>query len=354
MTPSVGRLMTYSSVFEQEAAEVPGLVAAQFGRLEAALPPLVDRLDGLSAHLLATVARGSSDNAADFAGYLVGLRLALPTASLPPSLASVYGCTLRLDKALVLAISQSGASPDLCAAVALAKSGGAFALGIVNEPDSPLGHAVDAVIAMGAQSERAVAATKSFILSLTAVAHLVGAWTRDAALVRALNTLPRILAQCSRVDWSVAIGLLEASRDIYVVGRGPSLPIARELALKFKEVCGLHAEALSAAELLHGPIALASSMLPAIVIEGDESSRATVDEAVTRLRAANAPVVVLATARGRSVHDASTVVVPKSPHPLLQPIVTAQAAYPFFASLARVRGRDPDRPPQIEKVTRTL
>ena len=285
------------SKFENEASEAPGLVARQFERLTGVLPALVERLERLAPPLMATIARGSSDHAAAFAGYMVSLRLGLPVASLPPSLASVYGRTLHLERALALAISQSGASPDLSAAVVSAKTGGAFTLGLVNEAGSALGRVVDAEIELGAGAELAVAATKSFILSLSAVVHLVGAWTRDATLLNALESLPTTLTQCESVDWAAATRLLAAHEDVFVVGRGPTLPIAREFALKLKEVCGIHAEAMSAAELLHGPISIASPLLPAIVLAGDEHVQPTVGAAVSRLRVAGAPVVLLATSQ---------------------------------------------------------
>ena len=346
--------MAGPSLLEREAGEAPTLAAMQFERLEAVLPPLVERLSRCVPPLAATVARGSSDHAAAFAGYLFGLCLGLPTASLPPSLASVYQRTLHLEHALVLAISQSGAGPDVCAAVASARAGGAFTLGLVNEVDSALGHVVEAEITIGAGPERAVAASKSFVLSLTAIMHLIAAWTGNAVLLGALKELPSTLSGSSTVDWRPAEALLRTSADAFVVGRGPTLPIAREIALKLKEVCGIHAEAVSAAELLHGPIAIASPTLPAIVLGGDQRTQATVEAAVSRLRAAGTPVTVLATAEHAAADGPGIIVMPQAAHPLLQPIVAAHAMYPFFAALARARGRDPDHPPRLEKVTRTL
>ncbi len=346
--------MTDRSILETEASQAPALAAQQFERLRRELPALIDRLDRLSPLLAATIARGSSDHAAAFAGYVFGLRLGLPTAALPPSLASVYGRTLRLERALVLAISQSGASPDLSAAVVSAKAGGAYAIGLVNDPGSELARTVDVEIALGAGSERAVAATKSFILSLTALVHLVAAWTRDPALSSALGALPETLSQYRTADWTAAIQLLAQSQGAFVIGRGPSLPVAREFALKLKEVCGIHAEAMSAAELLHGPISIASPSMPAIAIAGDEHTRGTLNAAVARLRAAGAPVVLLTPAPEETASGTRTIALPMARDPLLQPIVAIQTAYPFFAELARARGRDPDHPPQLEKVTRTL
>lgn len=344
-----------ASRFEDEAAQTPELAARQFRRLADELPDVIERLDRLSPALFATIARGSSDNAAAFAGYLFGMRLALPTASLPPSLASVYGRTLRLERALVLAVSQSGASPDLVAAAAHARAGGAWTLGLVNVTGSPLSREVQATIEIGAGRERAVAATKTFMLSATAVVHVLAAWTRDAALLAALEDLPGPLRDCAGVDWRAAVDLLAGKDAVFVIGRGPTLPVARELALKLKEVAGIHAEAASAAELLHGPISIASPSLPAIVFAGDDHTGASVNEAVGRLQAAGASVLVLATDASGSTEE-WTVAIPqaKGRHPLLQPLVALHAAYRLVAEVARARGRDPDHPLHLVKVTRTL
>ena len=344
---------------ETEAGEAPALAARQFDRLEQVLPDLTQRLDAFAPSMAATIARGSSDHAASFAGYLFGLQTGLVTASLPPSLVSVYDRDLRLDRALVLAISQSGASPDLCAAAERATTAGAFTLGLINQADSALGKAVIGQIETGAGPERAVAATKSFILTLTALVHLVAVWVRNATLCDALAKLPAALDMCGTVDWTAALGALDGHDDVFVVGRGPHLPVAREFALKLKEVCGIHAEALSAAELLHGPIAIASRSLPAIVLAGDEQVRPTIEAAIQRLRDAGAPVVLVLSEPERekeltAAAQGNNVVIPQAPDSLLQPIVAAQAAYPFFAALARARGMDPDSPPHLQKITRTL
>jgi glucosamine--fructose-6-phosphate aminotransferase (isomerizing) len=343
-----------TSLFEAEAAEIPQLAGRQFKRLRTELAPVVARLDTLSPPLLATIARGSSDNAAALVAYLAGMRLRMPTASLPPSLASVYGTTLRLQRALVLAISQSGESPDLNLAVEHAQAGGGFALGLINQSHSALGDAVDVTLEIGAGREVATAATKSFVLSVTAGIHLVAAWARDVELIEALAALPDAIRQSAPSQWGDALALFGGAGDAFVVGRGPSLPVAQELALKFKEVCGIHAEALSAAELLHGPISIAAPGRPALVLAGDARTQPSLDEAVARLLAAGSPVVMVCGEDLLAKAAARAVRVPEAGHPILQPVAALCAIYPFVAELGRLRGRDPDRPPHIAKVTRTL
>jgi glucosamine--fructose-6-phosphate aminotransferase (isomerizing) len=340
------------SLLEREAAEIPQLAARQFERLRAELPPIVARLDALAPTLFATLARGSSDNAAALTAYAAAMRMRLPFASLPPSLASVYGTTLRLEHACVLAISQSGESPDLNLALAHAQSGGALTLGLINRPGSALASAAELVLEIGAGQELATAATKSFLLSATAGLHLVAAWSRDAALLAALRMLPQRLLQQPATAQQEAIDALAHAHDAFVVGRGPTLPIAQELALKLKEVSGLHAEAVSAAELLHGPVSISAPERPAIVLAGDRRSRTSVDEAIARLAEAGAPVLVLSCAHG--LRRLSAGHAPSTVDDTLEPLAALYAAYPFIAALGRMRGRDPDRPPHLAKVTRTL
>jgi glucosamine--fructose-6-phosphate aminotransferase (isomerizing) len=338
--------MRAGSAFEREAAEIPALLAAQATRVDPLLRPLVERLHQRPPALVATLARGSSENAAAFARYAVSLQLGLPTASLPLSLASIYGRTLSLDCALVLAISQSGASPDLVLATRAARAGGALCVGLLNEPGSELAEELDIEIPIGAGPEHAVAATKTFVLSVTAALHLIAEWSRDQTLQGALAELPQMLAGRGAEDHTATVRALAGASQVFVVGRGPALPAARELALKLAEVAGLHARAHSAAELLHGPISLASVDTPAIVFAGDGRSRESVLEAADRLREAGATVLMLG-------GEDSGGALPRAAHDLLRPLVTLYATYPLIAQLAHQRGRDPDRPPHLEKHTRT-
>ena len=339
-------------MFESEAAEIPALLARQAERLPQQLEEPVARLDRLAPALIATIARGSSDNAAAFAGYVAALNLRLPTASVPPSIASVYGRTLRMESAVALAISQSGAGVDLALAARAARAGGAFTLGLINEPDSALGREVDFEIQIGAGTEHAVAATKTFMLSVTAALYLVALWSRDESLRSALTELPGVLDRCRSVDWLCAMSTLAGCEQVFVVARGAALPVAAELALKLQEVPGLLADAQSAAELLHGPIAMASRDMPAIVLAGDRHSRESVRGAMARLHAAGAPVLLLSPG-SEPEYGAQVIRVPEAGHELLQPLVSLFAMYPALAQLARQRGRDPDRPPHLEKSTRT-
>lgn len=333
----------------QEAAQAPAVVRAQLAANAPRVAQLAARLRGQAPRAVVTCARGSSDHAATLARYLIETRLQVLTASLAPSVSSVYATAPHLEGALLLAISQSGASPDLLAAVTGARNAGARIVALVNAQDSPLAQLADEVLPLGAGPERSVAATKSYIASLAAIVQLVAEWSADAALRAALAAAPQLLAQAWEGDWSLAIAALREATNLFVIGRGPGLGVAQEAALKFKETCGLHAEALSAAELRHGPMALVRAGFPLLIFTQDDETCAGVLELARELITHGARVLLA----GAEIPGA--LVLPSAPaHPVLEPLLLVQSFYRLANALALARGRDPDRPPHLNKVTETV
>jgi glucosamine--fructose-6-phosphate aminotransferase (isomerizing) len=330
-----------------EAAEAPAVVAAQLARNAPLVTALASSLRARPPRAVVTIARGSSDNAATYARYLLETRLGVLTASAPPSVNSVYGATLDMADTLVLAFSQSGRSPDLLAAAEAAASGGARVVALVNDEKSPLAEMAGLTIPLAAGAERSVAATKSFIAALSAVAQLVAFWSEDDALKAGLDALPGTLAKAWTLDWSAALPPLTRTDHLYVVGRGAGLAVAQEAALKLKETCGLHAEAFSAAEIRHGPMALAGAGFPVLAFVSSDESRSGVEEVVAELRAQGATVLAV----GGAGRDALPMI---DCHPLLLPLAQTQALYRMVDKLAALRGHDPDAPPHLAKVTETL
>jgi glucosamine--fructose-6-phosphate aminotransferase (isomerizing) len=333
----------------QEAAEAPQVVADLLARNADAVRDLAAELRQRPPRAVLTCARGSSDHAATYAKYLIETRLGLITASAAPSVSSVYGSSPDAGDVLCLAISQSGASPDLVATAEAAKGGGARLVALVNAPGSPLAAIADAELPLWAGPELSVAATKSYLAALAAVAQLVAVWTEDAALESALDALPAQMDAAHRMDWSPALLALQDTQSLYVVGRGPGFAAAQEAALKFKETCGLHAEAFSAAEVRHGPMALARDGFPVLAFAQDDQTREGVEALAAELVAVGARVLLAGgVAEGAGALPAVVA------HPLLQPILLAQSFYGMVEQLARARGFDPDRPPGLAKVTRTV
>jgi len=269
----------------REAAEAAEAVARQ-DAFDADLKRIGAALRERSPNLVLTCARGSSDHAATYAKYAIETRIGVPVASAAPSVASVYASPLSVQGAACIAISQSGRSPDLLASVSNLKAGGAWVLALVNDEDSPLAEIADELFALGAGPERSVAATKSFIASLAAIARLVAAWSGDDVLHGDLSKLPSLLQRAWRLDWSPLVDELEGATNLYVLARGIGLGVAQEAALKLKETSQLHAEAFSTAELRHGPMALVHQEFPALIFNQSDAPEAASKRPPPRLSGA--------------------------------------------------------------------
>jgi glucosamine--fructose-6-phosphate aminotransferase (isomerizing) len=332
-----------------EAAEAADVVAAQLDRNAGVQQGLAQRLRDRPPRAVVTLARGSSDHAATFARYLVETRAGVLTASASPSVSSVYDAQLGMEGVLCLAISQSGRSPDLLAAVEAAKASGALVVALVNDETAPLADRADLVVPLLAGPELSVAATKSYIAALSAAAQLVGRWTEDAGLLAALQGLPDLLRAAWAEPWRDALEPLAGAQNLFVLGRGLGFGVAQEAALKFKETCGLHAEAFSAAEVSHGPMALVGRGFPVLAFAQDDETRAGVEVAAALCAAHGAHVLK---AGGEDQPD--VVRLPTAPaHPVAEVIGFVQSFYRMACELAVRRGFDPDRPPHLSKVTET-
>jgi glucosamine--fructose-6-phosphate aminotransferase (isomerizing) len=307
----------------------------------------------LAPRAVVTCARGSSDHAATYAKYLIETRAGVLTASAAPSVSSVYGVSQDLRGCLFLALSQSGRSPDLLASVAAAKAAGATVLALCNTPGAPLMAAADWAIELRAGVEASVAATKSYIATLAALARVVAAWTQDAALESDIGTLPGLLDQSWALDWSAALAPLESAANLYVVGRGLGLGAAQETALKCKETCGLHAEAFSSAELRHGPYTLLGPKFPALVFAQRDATRRGIEALSLELARRGVPVLIAGAEE--SVTAAGAIMLPAlDVAAQVAPILLVQSAYRLIATLAVRRGFDPDHPAHLLKVTETV
>jgi glucosamine--fructose-6-phosphate aminotransferase (isomerizing) len=332
-----------------EAADAATAIRAQLHANRGVFEQLGSVLRELAPRAVVTCARGSSDHAATYARYLVETRTGLLASSASPSISSVYETKADLEGVLFLAISQSGASPDLLAAAAAARKAGALVLALVNAEDSPLARAADHVVPLRAGVEASVAATKSYIASLAAIVHLVASWTQDRGLQEALEQAPDQLERAWQLDWSGAVEHLRLTNSLYVVGRGLGLGIAQEAALKFKETCGLHAEAFSAAELRHGPMALVRAGFPVLAFAQHDETREGVEALASELSRVGADVLLAGSALP-GVLELPTL----RAHPAIEPLLMIQSFYRLANALAVARGHDPDRPPHLRKVTETI
>ena len=353
------------SLLEQEIAEQPA-VAQRL--LDATWPRLAElgevlRRDGAEEVLL--VARGSSDNAVRYAGYLWGLRLGMPTTLALPSLASVYGRSLDLHRHAVVAVSQSGSSPDVVGIVTQAAEAARPTLAVTNAADSTLAAAAETVLPLGGGPERSVAATKTYTSSLLAMALLGVALRKPTgerdAIVAAdrpdLDAVPGALEAAVHGIRGVpaAVDLLAGHDRAVCVGRGLNLATAHETALKLTELSGMLVAPYSPADLLHGPVAAVGPDVPAVLIAPDEPGSDSVLGVIEELRRRGAPVVVVAPESRRLPEDVLHVALPEEAAVAgwLTPLPTVIAGQLLGVQLATARGVDVDRPGGLNKVTRT-
>ena len=338
-----------SSRMLEEALAAPDCVARQLAADARRYADLGHTLRHTPLTSALTLARGSSDHAANYCAYLIMARLGRVVASLPMSLLTLNQAPLHARDTLAIAISQSGQSPDIVDTLRYFRAGGATTIALVNAAGSPLARAAEWAMPLHAGTEHSIAATKSFIASLVAGARLVAHWQGDPVLQDALAALPEGLRAATRCDWSGAIEALAPARNIMVVGRGIGFPVALEAALKLKETSALQAQAFSGAEIRHGPMALVEAGYPLLIFATRGPTQAGLLQLARELRACGARVLLAApdNVAGRDLS------LPSAATPDLDPILAVQAFYVMAAALAAARGRDPDRPRHLSKVTRT-
>ena len=320
-----------------EIAESPG-VFARSAIQNVTIPPI----PGLRA--LYTIARGSSDAAANILSYEVMRETGLPMTSLPPSVFSV-GRGVNLTGCAVLVVSQSGASEDLVRSAKGARAAGAQVLALINAPKSPVEAFSDTVVPIGAGPELAVPATKSVVGAIAAGMALLGALVPEYA-PRIADSAQKIAAiQGKGLPQTPALlaALLRASH-VYVIGRDTGYGAAQELALKIKECCALHAEAYSSSEVLHGPLQLVTNPLLILILDTEQPDvQDSLNTAEARFSAAGGTVFRI---RPSDVGAKN-----------LTPAAAAAAllilTYPLALQTALSLGHDPDRPETLSKVTQT-
>ncbi|MDR8400550.1 MULTISPECIES: SIS domain-containing protein [Paraburkholderia] len=332
----------------KEALASAETVAAQLtdtSRVEALAAKLAEE----PRHVALTVARGSSDHAASYFASLTMSRLGVPVASLPMSVATLQQAPLQVRDQLALAFSQSGKSPDLVGTMEALRKAGALTVAAVNVSGSPLADACEFELPLVAGPELSVAATKSYIAMLSISAQLVAHWQNDAELLAALKTLPEALRAAGKLDWSNAVEELRGVERMIVIGRGLGLAIAQEAALKLKETSGIQAEAFSSAEVRHGPMELIDRDYPLLVFAPRGPEQAGLLQLARDMKARGARVLLAAPAE---VPEA-TLPLATTAHAALDPIAAILSFYVMAAGLAAARGRNPDAPRHLNKVTET-
>lgn len=337
-----------------EIREQPEVIARLCDRTGPRLRALGRRLRRRPPAIVVLAARGTSDNAALYGRYLIETRWGIPTLLAAPSVVTVYGGRLRLRGALVIGLSQSGASPDIVEFLDGARARGAFTVAVTNNGASPLARRAHETVLLEAGRERSVAATKTYTAQLTALSLLAA----EAAGNRGLAALHRDLPQLAERALGTERRVVEIARrwrrlqECLVTSRGYNYATAREAALKLKETCYLVAEPLSSADLLHGPIAVVERGFPVLVIAPPGKAFAHLSAIVRRLRRRRADTVVLASSAGLLSRATVPLEMPVTVDEALSPHLYVLPLQLLACHLSRLRGLDPDHPRGLRKVTR--
>lgn len=344
------------SLVELEVHEQPAVLA----RLLAEGRPLVQdaaaRIRATAPRFVVIAARGSSDNAARYAQYLLGAHNQLTVALATPSLFTFYQRPPALAGSLVVGISQSGHSPDIVAVIAEGRRQGALTLALTNDLASPLARAAELVVPLLAGQERAIAATKTYTAQLFVLAMLSAALADDPIFWDDLARLPHAVAQTLVLnrEFPASVPLLASARHLAVIGRGFNYATAFEIALKLKEVCQLFAEPYSSADFRHGPIALIEPDFPVVIVAPSGAVFADVTALVEELRARRATLAIVSDSEMLLATADVALPLPSGVPEWLSPLVAVVPGQLLALALARARALDPDHPRGLQKVTRTL
>ncbi|MEO7970421.1 MAG: SIS domain-containing protein [bacterium] len=343
------------SLMLQEIAEQPAALARTIQTERPKLARLGALLKQRDIDLIVLVARGSSDNAALFGRYLLEITTGIPVSLSAPSVHTLYHAKFKLQHALVIGVSQSGEGEDINEVLENARAGGAYTVGITNEPDSAMVNVVAETLLMHGGRERSVAATKTFTgqmllfyLLAEALAETKPAWSCDTIpdfAARALEQQPAILELVQRYVFM---------ENCVVVGRGLAYANAYELALKLMETCYVVAERFSSADFLHGPVAIVERHFPVILFAPPGVMLPGVKSLIGRLRELRADSLVITSDLEAAATCTRAIVMPKEIAEFVAPIPYIIPGQLFAALLAEAKGLDPDQPRSLSKVTRTL
>jgi glucosamine--fructose-6-phosphate aminotransferase (isomerizing) len=335
-----------ASAMAREIAEIPAATERLLARHDL-FDAIAERIERAKPRIVVFCGRGSSGHVGVYLRYLFEARLGLLASASAPSVVTAYERPPDMRDALFVVISQSGRSPDIVMATQAARKYGALTLAIVNEENSPAATAAELILPIGAGAELSVAATKSVVLSMIAGAQLVAMLARDDKLNDNLRHLHIRLSGALSCDWSSWSDSLAGATAAFVVGRGYGLGCAREIALKVSEILRIPALGYSAAELRHGPRASVTSSTPVLALRQNDQAATAVDELVQDLNDKGDKVFTAGGPYGTLpwIGDG---------HPICDPVLMLIPAYRAIESEARRRGFDPDNPPFLSKVTRTL
>lgn len=347
--------MAENTYLEREILEQPDVIRHLLSSETDNVRRIADAIRQRSPQFAMFVARGSSDNAARYGQYLFGVTSRLPVALATPSLYTLYGAPPRLRDALVLAISQSGQSPDIVSVVEEGRRQSANTVAITNDLRSPLAAAAEHTIDLHTGKEQSVAATKTYTASLVALAMLSTLLADDHARFQALQGIPDFISQVSKTaSDTIKAAIRYRYMDACVVlSRGYNYATAFEIALKLKELTYVLAEPYSSADFQHGPLALVERGFPVLAVVPEGALAEELVDFLNQLHERGAELVVISSLPGALALAQTPLPIPPGIPEWLSPIVTVVQGQLFALGLTLAKGFDPDHPRGLRKVTLT-
>lgn len=333
----------------KEIKEIPDVIARQGESNAPMLIKLAEFMRKETINGITLLGRGSSRNACYYAKYIFETALNIPVSLASPSIASVYDRTLNFENHLLFVCSQSGASPDLIKYVENAKAGGATIIGLVNDESSPIAKLSDFLFGLKAGKENSVAATKSYIATLYAFASIYAMFCGKNDLADELYHLPEMMDQVVHTNWDDFAEAMLTTENLFCLGRSYNLSTAKEIALKFNETSQIFAKEYSSSEFFHGPLALIEKGIPILhFLLNDESHKVSL-ETNQKLIDLGANVYTV----DSKAFDEKTLIIPSS-SAIVQPLIQTTALYSIIEQISIKKGLNPDEPPFLNKVTKTI
>lgn len=340
----------------EEIAEQPAALRKTIEEERGKVERLGKFLRGRGIDLIVLVARGSSDNAALFGRYLLEITTGIPVSLSAPSVHTLYHARLDLSRALVVGVSQSGEGQDINRVLENARAGGAYTVGITNEPDSAMTDFVEETLLTHGGKERSVAATKTFTGQMLHFYMLADALSDGRAPRIDYTSIPDWAERALELRASVAemVERYVFMENCVVVGRGLLYANAYELALKLMETCYVVAERFSSADFLHGPLAMVERHFPVVLFGQPGVTRDATRTLLERLKELRADTLAITDDPALAALATRSLVMPAGLDEFLAPIPYIIPAQLFAAMLADAKGLDPDAPRSLSKVTRTI
>lgn len=342
------------SLMYREIQEQPKLLENLLHQNSFMMKEIIGRLEEKDLVNIQMVARGTSHHVAIFGKYLGEYYLGIPVNLMASSLINLYRRPLNLANSLTIGISQSGEAPDVIGVISKAKSQGGLTLAITNEEGSPLSQEADYSLYCQAGKEKSVPATKTYTTSMMLLAALIGEWSLDHSLMESLKSVPPIMAEViSREDEIDQYAReMRAAGEILILGRGFNYSSALETALKINETCQIHANGYSTADFLHGPIAKVKEGMPVIVYVFQGPLLKGISKTITQLRDLGADIILVTDEK--SLIGDKTFYTRKRLREEVTPFISGVFGQLFSYFFSKARGYNPDNPPYLNKVTRTI